>query len=58
MMNDFDEMPGQCEICGETVTQLDVENGEVAEMFDRKDPIGSAVICHTTCGQNKQLELA
>lgn len=56
--NDSQDLPSKCEICGEPITMLDVEHGEVAEMFDRTDPIGSAVICHTTCGQNKKLELA
>jgi hypothetical protein len=45
-----------CELCQEPITLLDVEHGNVAEMFD--PPVGDSVICHVSCGQNEGLVVA
>lgn len=43
----------KCDICGETVTELDIDHGNVAEMFDPNDTVSlfpKSGIVHTECG--------
>lgn len=48
---------GRCCVCEETVTLLDVEHGNAAEMYD---PTGQQEggVCHAECGIANGLEVA
>jgi hypothetical protein len=51
------EVIGPCEICGEIITMLEVEMGQVAEMFNPKFPEQGG-ICHGECGVGNGWEVA
>lgn len=48
----------ECDICHETFSMLDVEQGHIAEMFDPNDPISKSGTVHVQCGLSKNWELA
>lgn len=59
-----EEEAGKCELCGEPFSIMDAEMGNVAEVFDPKDPgytdiLAHGIIAHwDPCARAKGYELA
>ena len=47
-----------CAICGETVSLLDVEHGNVAEMYDPKSAELRSDVVHAECGLARGWEVS
>lgn len=53
----MDDQAINCGICGERMTQYDIESGYVAEMYNPKTNDPSEIV-HHTCGKWRGWELA
>jgi hypothetical protein len=51
-----DEM--RCAVCGETVSMLDIEHGNVAEMYDPRSEELTSEIVHAECGLARGWEVS
>jgi hypothetical protein len=51
-------MQEQCYLCGETISLLDAEHGNVAEMFDPESIELASEIVHAECGLSRGWEVS
>jgi hypothetical protein len=48
----------RCAVCGEPISMLDIEHGNIAEMYDPSDGELHSGIVHTECGLSRGWEVS